>query len=110
MVQKVSTRSSMTRRRIGSVFVLTGALAIGVLAGIGLAETPGGGLVLSLTATTDNVSNPRDSIRIDLLRWSTDSDRDQLFASWVKATAAPKAGAGKQGPAKAAPKAAPKAE
>ena len=82
------------------------ALALGVWAGIAIAETSNGGLVLSLTATTDNVSNARDPIRIDVLRWSTDADRDQLFAAWGKATAAASKanspGAGKQG--KAAPK------
>lgn len=90
--------------------MLAGTLALGILAGIGIAETPNGGLVLSLNATTDNVSNARDSIRIDVLRWSTDADRNQLFADWVKATAAATkgtpSGAGKQ--AKAAPKAPPK--
>src|SRR5579862_385125 len=92
MDQKISTRSRMRRRRTGNVWMRTGALALGVLAGgvlagIGRAETPGGGLVLSLTATTDNVSNARDSIRIDVLRWSAEADRNQLFADWVKATA-----------------------
>lgn len=42
------------------------------------AQTP----ILSLTATTDNVSGAHDSIRIDVLRWSTDAERDQLLSAW----------------------------
>ena len=40
------------------------------------------GPILSLTATTDNVSAAPDSIRINLLRWSTDAERDQLLSAW----------------------------
>jgi hypothetical protein len=42
------------------------------------AQTP----ILSLTAITDNVSGANDTIRIDVLRWSTDAERDQLLAAW----------------------------
>ena len=38
--------------------------------------------ILNLTATTDNVSGAKDSIRIDVLRWSTDAERDQLISAW----------------------------
>ena len=38
--------------------------------------------VQSFTATTDNVSGAGESIRMDVLRWSTDSERDQLLAAW----------------------------
>src|SRR6516164_2575979 len=37
---------------------------------------------LSLTATTDHVGGAPDSIRINLMRWSTDAERDQLLAAW----------------------------
>ncbi len=47
--------------------------------------------ILNLTATTDNVSGAKDSIRIDVLRWSTDAERDQLIAAW-NLTAAPAPG------------------
>jgi len=95
----------MTGQRNRNAMLLTGALALTGLAVIGAAETANNAdLVLSLTATTDNLSNARDTIRIDLLRWSTDADRDQLFVDWVKATAAPKAAPA----SKAAPKAPPK--
>ena len=37
---------------------------------------------LSFTATTDHVGGAPDSIRINLTRWSTDAERDQLLAAW----------------------------
>ena len=40
--------------------------------------------VLSLTATAENVTGAPDSIRIDVLRWSTDAERDQLLAAWTQ--------------------------
>jgi hypothetical protein len=36
----------------------------------------------SFTATTDHVGGAPDSIRINLMRWSTDAERDQLLAAW----------------------------
>jgi len=47
--------------------------------------------ILNLTATTENVSGAKDSIRIDVLRWSTDAERDQLISAW-NLKAAPDAG------------------
>ena len=47
---------------------------------------------LSFTATTDGVAGAPDSIRIDLLRWSTDAERDQLMSAWNMA------GRGSNGP------------
>jgi hypothetical protein len=38
--------------------------------------------MLRFTATTDNVAGAPDSIRIDLLRWSTDMEREQLVSAW----------------------------
>jgi hypothetical protein len=52
-------------------------LGIGVLA----AQTSSGPM-LRFTATAANVSGAPDSIRIDLLRWSTDAERDKLMAAW----------------------------
>ena len=73
-----------------SGFVLAGALAF--------AQTPASGPVLHLTATTANVSGAPDSIRIDVLRWSTDAERDQLMAAWdMKAPAGGRAGRGGRG-------------
>jgi hypothetical protein len=42
------------------------------------AQTP----IRRFTATTDNVHGTPDSIRIDVLRWSTDAERDQLMSAW----------------------------
>ncbi len=33
------------------------------------------------TATTANTSSPGDTVRFDLIRWSTDMERDQLFTA-----------------------------
>lgn len=40
------------------------------------------GPVLSFTATTANVAGAPDSVRIDILRWSTDAERDKLMSAW----------------------------
>ena len=58
--------------------------------------------VLSLTATTTNVTGANDPIRIDVLRWSTDAERDDLLNAWNMKTPAPAAGRGR-GRADAAP-------
>src|SRR5437773_12477306 len=59
-------------------------LAIIILtAGMASAQTPAPGPLLRLSATTENVSGAPDAIRIDLLRWSTDAERDQLLSAWT---------------------------
>jgi len=72
-------------------------LAFIILAGLINAQTPATGPILRLNATTDNVSGAPDPIRIDLLRWSTDAERDQLLSAWTSP------GASKAAPAAAAP-------
>ena len=72
--------------------VLAGTLAAVLLP----AQTPSSGPILSLTATTDNVSAAKDSIRIDVLRWSTDAERDELLSAW-NMTLAPAPAAGGRG-------------
>jgi hypothetical protein len=67
-----------------------------MLAGIGVAaavaaDTAASGPILSLTATTENVTGAPDAIRIEVLRWSTDMERDQLTAAW-NLTATPSRG------------------
>lgn len=58
------------------------------------AQAPAGGPILSLAATTTNVSGANEAIRIDLLRWSTDAERDELLGAWnMTLPAAPAAGA-----------------
>jgi hypothetical protein len=52
---------------------------------------------LSLTATTDNVNGAHDSIRINLFRWSTDAERDQLLAAWNLTGASATGGRGRGG-------------
>src|SRR5689334_9294371 len=77
---------SYSVRRIGSVVVL--AAAVVILPAIFLtAQTPPSGPILRLTATSENVSGAPDSIRIDLLRWSTDAERDQMINAWNLAPA-----------------------
>ena len=44
---------------------------------------------ISFTAATDNMA-AKDSIRIDLLRWSTDAERDGLMSAWNMTGAAAK--------------------
>ena len=56
-----------------------------------LAETPPANpdALLQLTATTANVTGAPDSVRIEILRWSTDDERERLVAAWaLKSSAA----------------------
>jgi hypothetical protein len=78
-----------------------------VLAGIVLlAQTPNGPKV-SFAATTANVGGANDSIRIDVLRWSTDAERDQLLTAWTQPGAGGRGGDARAAAAKAAAAAAP---
>jgi len=71
--------------------VLSGILAMCI--GI-MAQTPAKGPVaVRFTATTDNVSGAGDTVKINLLGWSTDADRDQLLAAWNLTPAPAAAGA-----------------
>jgi len=65
-----------------------------VAAALAAAQTP----IRSFTATTDHVSGANDSIRIDVLRWSTDAERDDLLGAWnLTAPAVPVGGRGGRG-------------
>jgi hypothetical protein len=56
------------------------------------------GPMLRFTATAANVAGAPDSIRIDLLRWSTDAEREKLLAAWdMKPGAAASEGGGRGG-------------
>jgi hypothetical protein len=57
-------------------------------AGLATAQAP----ILSFTATTENVAGAPDSIRIDLVRWSTDAERDRLVSAWNMTGAAGRGG------------------
>lgn len=50
------------------------------------------GSVASFKATTANVSGAPDAIRIDILRWSTDAERQKLMDAWMLKTPAPARG------------------
>jgi hypothetical protein len=75
---------------------MTAKVLAGIVLGAALAaaQTP----ILSLTATTDHISGANDSIRIDVLRWSTDAERDQVLGAWnLTAPPAPAGGRGGRG-------------
>src|ERR1700735_5597536 len=83
--------SSMIQAGRVAALVLTGL----VLAALSTtAQTSSSEPIPSLTATTDNVSGAHEKIRIDVLRWSTDDERDEFLAAW---TLTPRAGGGKGG-------------
>jgi hypothetical protein len=53
------------------------------------------GPIATYTATSTNVSGAPDAIRIDILRWSTDAERDRLMDAWnLKLATAGRAGRG----------------
>lgn len=55
------------------------------------------GPIVSFAATTANVAGAPDSIRIDLLRWSTDAEREQLISAWKMAGKTGRGGRGRGG-------------
>lgn len=61
------------------------------------AETPSANpnALLQLTATTANVTSAPDPVRIEILRWSTDDEREQLMTAWSLKPAATRPGADK---------------
>src|SRR5438046_1223711 len=69
-----------------------------VVAGIVLAQSQSKGPVTTYTATSSNVAGAGESIRIDILRWSTDAERDQLIMAWTNPGAPGGGGRGKRGP------------
>jgi hypothetical protein len=89
-------------KRVLLSFVAAGLLLVTAL----FAQQP----VLKLTATSVNVSEPGNAVRIDITRWSTDQERNQLLtamtppppalpAAPAAAEAAPPAAAGAAGAA-----------
>jgi hypothetical protein len=81
--------------------------AAALVAVLMLAETPSAnsGAVLNLTAITANVAGAPDAVRIEILRWSTDEERQRLSSAWDLKNAAPaKPAAAGKGAAKAAAK------
>ncbi len=68
-------------RRREFVIALAGGSSLAVL----LAQSDAG--AVNLTATLANVASAPDSIRIEILRWSTDEERDRLMAAWNQTSA-----------------------
>jgi hypothetical protein len=62
--------------------LLPGGIALFVCLAMAQRPVPDSAAILSLTATTAGVVGAPDSIRIDVLRWSTDAEREQLMAAW----------------------------
>ena len=78
---------------------MTAKMLVGIVlaAALGAAQTPVTGPILSLTATTDNVSGAHESIRIDVLRWSSDAEREQIVLAWTQPNAPGAGGRGRAG-------------
>jgi hypothetical protein len=84
----------MNRAVTASLFAAS-VLAMAPLA----AETPAAaGQVMSLTATTANVGGAPGTVRIEILRWSTDEERGRLMDAWNLKLPAPDAGDRGRGP------------
>jgi hypothetical protein len=66
--------------------------AVAIVTTLALAQSPNGAPALRLTATAGD-----SQIRIDLLRWSTDAERDQLIAAWTQPGAAGRGPGGRGG-------------
>jgi len=71
------------------------AIPIAIAALPASAQTPTSSM--SFTATTSNVAGAPDSIKINLFRWSTDAERDQLASAWTNPAAPAPAGRGGRG-------------
>lgn len=50
-------------------------------------QTQTGEPLVRFTATTKNILDSQDAVRIDLIGWSSDAERDQLAAAWTQALA-----------------------
>jgi len=68
----------MTRLCFLSCGLLVGAIAFAAEE----PHAPASQTVARYTATTANVSGAPDNIRIDILRWSTDAEREKLMDAW----------------------------
>jgi hypothetical protein len=65
-----------------AALILFGISAASVLI---LAQTSSAPPIASFIAATDNLVGQHDSVRIDVTRWSTNAERDQLTAAWKMA-------------------------
>jgi hypothetical protein len=71
-------------------WALLGVVFVGVMA---RAQAPANTSALILSATSDSAG----AIKIDILRWSTDAERDQLLLAWTRPAAPAPAGGGRGG-------------
>lgn len=78
--------------------------AASFVAALLFAETPANSSVMNFTATTANVAGAPDAVRIEILRWSTDEERDRLESAWDLKSAVPVGSGAGKGAAKAAGK------
>jgi hypothetical protein len=68
----------LLRRGPALAFLVAGTLAASMFQGV-QAQTKG--TVENFRATTVNVTGAPDELKIDLLRWSTDAEREQVFTA-----------------------------
>lgn len=74
-------------------------VGIALIALLTAAQAPTGP-VASFTAVVGDAKGAQDTVRIDVLRWSTDAERDQMFAAWTQpGSAAAKGSEGRARPA-----------
>jgi hypothetical protein len=78
----------MTRRH--AISILTGAASAFVAAALFASDTA----PQNFTAKLVNVAGAPDSIRIEILRWSTDEERERLLSAWALKSAPNNAGRG----------------
>ena len=69
------------RRGPALAFALAGIVAASF---VGNAQNKTTGPIEHITATSANVTGAPDPVKIDLLRWSTDTERDQFLAAFAK--------------------------
>ena len=67
-------------RSLGSAFACAGLALLLIVTTTG-AQTQTGTSGISFTATSANVSQPGDPVRINLVRWSTDEERNAIVAA-----------------------------
>ena len=68
----------LLRRGPALALLVAGTLAASMFQ---IAEAQSKGAIENFTGTTVNVTGAPDSLKIDLLRWSTDAERDQVFTA-----------------------------
>ena len=71
----------LLRRGPALALLVAGTLAASMLQ---IAEAQSKGAIENFTGTTVNVTGAPDPFKIDLLRWSTDAERDQLSSALDK--------------------------